>query len=87
MNRGCSNRALNQTRLRVYRDALRWKWSQVRPLVAGPGVEKRSGITARHLLPDIRFGTERHPDKVARRLRTLNIGTWMASGGHAHQVP
>ena len=31
------------------------------------------------LLPNIRFGTERYPEKVARRLRTLNIGTWIAA--------
>ena len=31
------------------------------------------------VLPNIRFGTERYPDKVARRLRTLNIGTWIAA--------
>jgi adenylate cyclase len=34
------------------------------------------------LVPDIRFGTERYPDKVARRLRTVNFGTWTASAGH-----
>ncbi|MGE5146863.1 MAG: adenylate/guanylate cyclase domain-containing protein [Candidatus Eiseniibacteriota bacterium] len=27
-------------------------------------------------LPSIRFGTERYPEKVARRLRALNIATW-----------
>jgi adenylate cyclase len=31
------------------------------------------------LLPNIRFGSERYPEKVARRLRTLNIGTWIAA--------
>lgn len=35
------------------------------------------------LLPSIRFGTERYPDKVARRLRTLNIATWSAAATHA----
>ncbi len=35
------------------------------------------------LLPNIRFGTERYPEKVARRLRTLNIATWIASATHA----
>jgi adenylate cyclase len=34
------------------------------------------------LLPSIRFGTERYPEKVARRLRTLNIGTWIGSAIH-----
>lgn len=38
------------------------------------------------LLPNIRFGTERYPDKVARRLRTLNFGTWMAAGAHGFFV-
>jgi adenylate cyclase len=35
------------------------------------------------LLPNIRFGTERYPEKVARRLRVLNIVTWTTSGLHA----
>ena len=35
------------------------------------------------LLPNIRFGTEGYPEKVARRLRTLNIGTWIAAATHA----
>jgi adenylate cyclase len=34
------------------------------------------------LLPDIRFGTERYPEKVARRLRIVNFGTWTAAAGH-----
>ena len=33
------------------------------------------------LLWDIRFGTERYPEKVARRLRTHNMGTWLAAAG------
>jgi adenylate cyclase len=35
------------------------------------------------LLPNIRFGTERYPDKVARRLRTLNIAVSAAAATHA----
>ena len=35
------------------------------------------------LLPSIRFGTERYPEKVARRLRGLNIATWLAAATHA----
>jgi adenylate cyclase len=35
------------------------------------------------LLPDIRYGTEGYPDKIARRLRALNIGTWIAAATHA----
>ena len=31
-------------------------------------------------LLDIRFGTEQYPEKVARRLRTVNIGTRIAAG-------
>ena len=31
----------------------------------------------------IRFGTERYPEKVARRLRTVNIGTWIGTLVHA----
>jgi adenylate cyclase len=34
------------------------------------------------LLPNIRFGTERYPDKVARRLRTLNIAIMSAAATH-----
>ena len=28
------------------------------------------------LLPNIRYGTERYPENIARRLRILNITTW-----------
>ncbi len=35
------------------------------------------------LLPSIRFGTERYPEKVARRLRSLNIAMWLAAATHA----
>jgi adenylate cyclase len=35
------------------------------------------------LLLDMRFGTERYPDKVARRLRTVNFGTRIAAAGSA----
>ena len=38
------------------------------------------------LLPDIRYGTGRYPEHVARRLRALNITTWVAAaitGGFA----
>lgn len=28
-------------------------------------------------LPDIRYGTERYPEKVARRLRALNLAVWI----------
>jgi len=35
------------------------------------------------LLPNIRFGTERYPEKVARRLRSLNLAAWIASATHA----
>jgi adenylate cyclase len=32
------------------------------------------------LLPDIRYGTAGFPEKVARRLRALNMTTWIAAG-------
>lgn len=35
------------------------------------------------LLPNIRFGTERYPEKVARRLRTLSLASWFAAATHA----
>lgn len=35
------------------------------------------------LLPDIRYGTEGYPDKIARRLRSLNMTTWSAAATHA----
>src|SRR5476651_665438 len=35
------------------------------------------------LLLDIRYGTERYPEKVARRLRTVNIGSRIAAASHA----
>lgn len=31
------------------------------------------------ILPNVRFGTERYPERVARRLRALNIATWIAA--------
>ena len=31
------------------------------------------------LLPDVRYGTQRYSERVARRLRALNITTWIAS--------
>jgi adenylate cyclase len=31
------------------------------------------------LLPNIRYGTERYPETIARRLRALNITTWIAA--------
>jgi adenylate cyclase len=34
-------------------------------------------------IPIIRFGTERYPEYVARRLRTLNIAAWIAAATHA----
>jgi adenylate cyclase len=33
----------------------------------------------RRLLPNIRYGTEGYPEKVARRLRAVNITTWAAA--------
>lgn len=41
-------------------------------------IEEGMGCHVR-LLPNIRFGTEHYPEKVARRLRALNIATWIAS--------
>ena len=35
-----------------------------------------TGGVALRLIPNIRYGTEGYPDKVARRLRALNITTW-----------
>jgi hypothetical protein len=34
---------------------------------------------ALHLLPNIRFGTEGYPEKVARRLRGVNIAAWLSA--------
>jgi adenylate cyclase len=31
------------------------------------------------LLPNIRYGTERYPEKVARRLRAVNMTAWIAT--------
>ena len=41
------------------------------------------GVEAMRLLPNIRFGTERYPEKVARRLRVVNIAAWIAAATHA----
>jgi adenylate cyclase len=35
-----------------------------------------SGGVAVRLVPNIRYGTEKYPEKVARRLRAVNITTW-----------
>jgi adenylate cyclase len=35
------------------------------------------------LFPGIRFGTDHYPEKVARRLRGVNLATWIASATHA----
>jgi len=41
-------------------------------------------------LPDIRYGTENYPEKVARRLRVLNLTAWSiaatAASGFASYV-
>jgi len=34
-------------------------------------------------LPDIRYGTENYPEKVARRLRAFNLLTWIATAAAA----
>src|SRR5947209_1904024 len=31
------------------------------------------------LIPNIRYGTERYPEKVARRLRAFNFGVWLVA--------
>ena len=36
------------------------------------------GVVLRYL-PNIRFGTERYPEKVARRLRAMNIAAWICA--------
>jgi adenylate cyclase len=44
-----------------------------------PDPDARSwGLVLRYL-PNIRFGTERYPEKVARRLRAMNIAAWIAA--------
>jgi hypothetical protein len=34
-------------------------------------------------LPDIRYGTENYPEKVARQLRARNLTTWCGAAGSA----
>jgi adenylate cyclase len=38
-----------------------------------------AGVLSRLLLKVVRFGTERYPEKVARRLRALNITVWLGA--------
>jgi signal transduction histidine kinase/CheY-like chemotaxis protein len=38
----------------------------------------QKGVFVR-FLPDIRYGTENYPEKVARRLRALNLTTWVSA--------
>lgn len=38
------------------------------------------GSCGLRLLPNIRYGTERYPENIARRLRVLNITTWIGAG-------
>ena len=33
------------------------------------------------LIPNIRYGTERYPERVARRLRAVNFTAWFFAGG------
>ena len=35
----------------------------------------------RRFLPNIRYGTERYPEKIARRLRALNVAAWLCAIG------
>jgi adenylate cyclase len=44
----------------------------------GPILTPDRGVALRYL-PNIRFGTERYPEKVARRLRAMNIAAWIAA--------
>ena len=37
-------------------------------------------------LPDIRYGTENYPEKVARRLRALNLAAWSGAAGATYSV-
>jgi len=39
---------------------------------------KKEGVRCA-FLPDIRYGTENYPEKVARRLRALNLAIWTAA--------
>jgi hypothetical protein len=41
-----------------------------------PPIERRAGCHV-HRLASIRFGTERYPEQVARRLRSLNLTVWI----------
>jgi adenylate cyclase len=43
------------------------------------GRAARWGAIARRFLPNIRYGTERYPEKVARRLRALNVTAWLCA--------
>jgi adenylate cyclase len=40
---------------------------------------ERAGGAALRLLPSIRYGTERYPEKVARRLRAVNFTSWLTA--------
>ncbi len=44
----------------------------------GPILTPIRGVVLRYL-PNIRFGTERYPEKVARRLRAMNIAAWICA--------
>ena len=44
----------------------------------GPILTPVRGVVLRYL-PNIRFGTERYPEKVARRLRAMNIAAWICA--------
>lgn len=33
--------------------------------------------------PNLRYGTERYPEKIARRLRVVNIASWLVASGEA----
>src|SRR5437763_11474927 len=53
-----------------------------RPRFAGTRCSAQQPLSNRRtmrLIPNIRYGTERYPEKVARRLRAFNFTVWLAA--------
>jgi adenylate cyclase len=50
---------------------------------ADPVAASSSGRQHVRLIPNIRYGTERYPEQVARRLRAANIAAWILAPGTA----
>jgi adenylate cyclase len=52
---------------------------RIPPATRASRLRHRAATLALRLIPNIRYGTEPYPEKVARRLRATNIAAWIAA--------